>query len=285
MASPIQLVSSNKSFSGVQNRYLHHSELLKCDMHFSVYLPPQAAIEKVPLLWWLSGLTCTDENFVIKAGAQQFAAKHGVAILCPDTSPRGSHVPSDPDGGWDFGHGAGFYVDATQEPWKENYQMYSYVTQELPVLVSSLNVDLERISIFGHSMGGHGALTIALKDPARFQSVSALAPIVSPTISGFGQKAFRYFLGSDKAVWKNYDTCELLSDLPTSAKRLPMLIDQGEEDEFLAEYLKTEQLVEASKLAEYPMQIRYQPGYDHSYFFVASFVEEHIRFHANYLHS
>ena len=279
----MEKLSSNKIFGGWQNQYQHRSEVLNCDMQFSVYMPPQAESEKVPVLYWLSGLTCTDQNFVTKAGAQQCAAKHGVAIVCPDTSPRGESVPDDSDGDWDFGLGAGFYVDATQAAWSEHYRMYSYIAKELPEVVSTnFDVDGSRTSISGHSMGGHGALTIALKHPDKFKSVSAFSPIVSPTNCPWGEKALSNYIGENQDDWKQYDSCELVS---IADRRLPILIDQGDADNFLEDQLKTELLEQAAEKAGYPMQIRYQPGYDHSYFFIASFIGEHLEFHARHLNA
>lgn len=278
----MEQIAANKIFGGQQLQYQHRSEVLGCDMQFSIFLPPQAQSEKVPVLYWLSGLTCTDQNFVTKAGAQQQAADLGIAILCPDTSPRGEGVPDDAEGAWDFGLGAGFYVNATQEPWVRHYQMYDYVLHELPKLVdANFNTDPDRISISGHSMGGHGALTIALKNPHRFKSVSAFAPIVSPVNCPWGQKALGHYLGSQSAQWDDYDSCTLIKR--ATGPRLPVLVDQGDADDFLTEQLKTELLIKAADEADYPMQIRYQPGYDHSYFFIASFIGEHLQFHRDYL--
>lgn len=277
----MEQLSANKIFGGQQLQLQHSSESLSCDMQFSIYLPPQAETGKVPVLYWLSGLTCTDQNFVSKAGAQQFAAEHGIAIVCPDTSPRGEGVPDDTEGSWDFGLGAGFYVDATQEPWNKHYQMYTYVLDELPALVNAnFPVDPERVGISGHSMGGHGALTIALKNPQRFKSVSAFAPIVAPLNCPWGEKALGNYIGDDKSAWEQYDTCKLVAK---ATARLPTLIDQGKADNFLEEQLKTELLVQAADKANYPMTIRYQEGYDHSYFFIATFIGEHIKFHATHL--
>ncbi len=279
----LEQTGSNRCFEGEQLRYSHESHSLGCDMNFSLYLPPAARREPVPLLVWLSGLTCTDENFVQKAGAQRYAAEHQVAILAPDTSPRGEHVPDDPDRAWDFGLGAGFYVNATESPWLVNYRMYDYVTEELPELVgSNFPLDMDRCSIFGHSMGGHGALTIALRNPDRYRSVSAFAPIVAPTLCPWGEKALGNYLGPDRETWKNYDSCELIR---AGAHHLPTLIDQGEADEFLATQLKTELLEQVCAEADYPATIRRQEGYDHSYFFIASFVGSHIAFHARALES
>jgi S-formylglutathione hydrolase len=277
----VEQIADNRCFGGRQLRFSHASTTLACSMYFSVYLPPAAEQGKVPVLYWLSGLTCTDENFVQKAGAQQYAAQHGVAIVAPDTSPRGDGVPDDPEGAYDFGLGAGFYVNATQAPWSRHYRMYDYVLDELPALVAAkLPVYGERAGIFGHSMGGHGALTIALKNPARFRSVSAFAPICSPLNCPWGEKALGNYLGADRETWKQYDTTALVR---TAKTRLPVLVDQGDADTFLQAQLKPELLQQAAAAAGYPMTIRMQPGYDHSYFFIASFIGEHIGFHATYL--
>lgn len=274
-------IGANPSFGGQQLRYKHQSATLNCEMTFSIYLPPQANDNPVPVLYWLSGLTCTDENFVQKAGAQQHAAEHGIAIVCPDTSPRGEAVADDPDGAYDMGLGAGFYVNATQQPWAEHYQMYSYVVDELPALIAAeFPVDGQRASISGHSMGGHGALTVALKNPGRFKSVSAFAPICSPLNCPWGHKTLSNYLGDSRESWGQYDTVELVKQ---SKAQLPVLVDQGAGDNFLAEQLKTELLINAAQAAEFPMQIRLQPEYDHSYFFIATFIGEHIDFHARAL--
>jgi len=277
----LEKIAENLCYEGSQLRFTHASHSLGCDMNFSIYLPPQAREQKVPVLYWLSGLTCTDENFVQKAGAQRYAAEHGVAIVAPDTSPRGEGIPDDPEGAWDFGLGAGFYVNATESPWNVNYRMYDYVTEELPALVAeNFPVDASLSSIFGHSMGGHGALTIALRNPDRYRSVSAFAPIVAPTRCPWGEKALGMYLGEDRELWKGYDSCELIA---SGARQLPMLIDQGEADNFLEEQLKTELLEQTCDEASYPATVRRQAGYDHSYFFIASFVGSHIAFHAHEL--
>ena len=277
----LEQVAANKCFGSKQLRYKHTSYVLNCDMHFSVYLPPQADTGRVPVLYWLSGLTCTDENFVTKAGAQQYAAREGVAIVAPDTSPRGEGVPDDSEGAYDFGLGAGFYVNATQPPWNHHYRMYDYVVEELPALVNGeFPVDSNRVGIMGHSMGGHGALTIALKNPGRYRSVSAFAPICSPLNCPWGEKALSNYLGNNRDDWQPYDTVALVGK---AQNHLPLLVDQGEADSFLEEQLKTPLLIEAAETAGYPMAIRMQPGYDHSYFFIASFIGEHIRFHKRYL--
>ncbi len=277
----VEKLSANQSFGGQQLRCKHQSDVLNCEMTFSIYLPPQAEQGSVPVLYWLSGLTCTDENFVQKAGAQQYAADYGVAIVCPDTSPRGDDVADDSEGAYDMGLGAGFYVDATQQPWAQHYQMYSYVVDELPALIhAEFPIDKRRQAISGHSMGGHGALTIALKHPDRFRSVSAFAPICSPLNCPWGEKALSHYLGDDRLHWAQYDAVELVKQCQT---HLPVLVDQGQADNFLAEQLKTELLIDAAKKADWAMQIRMQPAYDHSYFFIATFIGEHIAFHARAL--
>ena len=277
----MEQIGENKSFGGRQLRFNHASSVLNCAMNFSVYLPPAAEHGKVPVLYWLSGLTCTDENFVTKAGAQQYAAEHGIAIVAPDTSPRGEGVPDDPEGAYDFGLGAGFYVNATEAPWAEHYQMYDYVVSELPELVTgALPLDGSRAGIFGHSMGGHGALSIALKNPGHYRSVSAFSPICSPANCPWGHKALGQYIGEDREAWKDYDSSELVRGANT---QLPMLVDQGSADNFLEEQLKTELLEQACAESSYPAEIRRQDGYDHSYFFIASFIGEHIAFHAKHL--
>ena len=277
----LEQIGSNQSFGGQQLRYKHQSSVLNCEMTFSIYLPPQAEKGPVAVLYWLSGLTCNDENFVQKAGAQQHAAEHGIAIVCPDTSPRGDGVADDPEGAYDMGLGAGFYVNATQQPWSEHYEMYSYITDELPALINGeFPVDSQRASISGHSMGGHGALTIALKNPSRFKSVSAFSPICSPLNCAWGEKTLGGYLGEDKATWAEYDSVALVAQ---ATGHLPVLVDQGDSDNFLVEQLKTELLISAAGKADYPMQIRMQPNYDHSYFFIATFIGDHIAFHARAL--
>jgi S-formylglutathione hydrolase len=274
-------VSENRCFSGQQQRFRHASSSLDCEMHFSVYLPPQVCEQRVPVLYWLSGLTCTDENFVTKAGAQRYAAEHGIAIVAPDTSPRGEAVPDDPDGAWDFGLGAGFYINATRDPWSAHYHMYDYITGELPALIQGeFDVDADNASIFGHSMGGHGALTIGLKNPDRYRSVSAFSPIVSPSTAPWGIKAFSNYLGDDRELWMPHDCCELIR---AGSAQPPMLVDQGLADDFLEEQLQTHLLERACAEADYRATIRMQPGYDHSYFFIASFIGSHIAFHAQAL--
>ena len=276
-------VAEHLCFGGVQRRYQHRSASLGCEMHVSVFFPPPAKerTAATPVLYWLSGLTCTDENFVAKAGAQRYAAERGIALIAPDTSPRGKHVPDDPDRAWDFGHGAGFYVNATEVPWAANYRMYDYIVEELPQLAERhFGLNIANAAISGHSMGGHGALTIALNNPSRYRSVSAFAPIVSPSTAPWGQNALGRYLGENRDAWARHDACELIR---RGAKQLPMLIDQGLGDEFLQKQLQTEKLEQACKEANYRVAIHYREGYDHSYFFVSSFIGQHIDFHAQAL--
>ncbi|PKO58951.1 MAG: S-formylglutathione hydrolase [Betaproteobacteria bacterium HGW-Betaproteobacteria-19] len=275
--APIEQIAANRSFGGWHKRFRHHSTVLGCDMVFAVYLPPQAEDGPVPVLYWLSGLTCSDENFMQKAGAQRVAAELGIAIVTPDTSPRGADVPGAPDGAWDVGHGAGFYVNATREPYDRHYRMYDYVVDELPALIEANFPVTDRRSIAGHSMGGHGALICTLKNPGRYRSVSAFAPISNPSNCPWGQKAFSLYLGDDREHWKAWDTCELIGP---AAERLPILVDQGEADGFVDEQLKPEALRRACAAAGHPLTLRLQPGYDHSYYFIASFIEDHLRHHA-----
>ena len=243
-----------------------------------VFLPPQAESGPVPVIYWLSGLTCTDENFVTKAGAQRYAAEHGIAVVAPDTSPRGDGVADDPEGAYDFGLAAGFYVNATQAPWSAHYHMYDYIVDELPGAVNeNFPVIPERQAIFGHSMGGHGALTIALKNPGRYRSVSAFAPIVAPSQVPWGKKALGGYLGDDIEAWKAHDACELVA---TATERLSLFVDQGSGDQFLEEQLKPELLQAACEANDHPLTLRMQPGYDHSYFFMASFMEDHFAHHS-----
>ncbi|WP_019644673.1 S-formylglutathione hydrolase [Novispirillum itersonii] len=277
MTADLTIVSTNRSFGGWHKRYRHTSRALGCDMVFAVFLPPQAETEKVPVLYWLSGLTCTDENFMQKAGAQKLAAELGIAIVCPDTSPRGDHVPADPEQHWDFGYGAGFYVDATQQPWARHYRMHDYVTRELPDLIEATFPVTGRRAISGHSMGGHGAIVCALRNPRRYVSVSAFAPIASPLNCPWGEKALGHLLGADRSAWKDWDSAALIQ---SACEKLPLLVDQGDADSFLATQLKPELLMQAAQAAGYPLTLRMQPGYDHSYYFIASFIEDHLRHHA-----
>jgi S-formylglutathione hydrolase len=277
----ITTLSQNRCFGGVQGTYAHESTETGCTMRFGVYLPPQAQKGRVPSLYWLSGLTCTEENFIVKAGAQRVAAELGLAIVVPDTSPRGLNLPGEAES-YDFGLGAGFYVDATEEPWVRGYRMYSYVTRELPkTIAASFPVDPSRAGIFGHSMGGHGALTIALKDPHAYRSVSAFAPICSPMRCPWGEKALAGYLGGDSARWRDYDATALLEDRGWGGP--PLLVDQGTKDPFLDDQLKPDLLKETCVQRNIPLELRMQEGYDHSYFFIASFIEDHLRFHARLL--
>ena len=274
-------VSQSRSFGGTQGIYSHASTELGCTMRFSVYLPPQAAAGRVPLLYWLSGLTCTEENFTVKAGAQRVASELGIAVVAPDTSPRGLGIPGEGES-WDLGLGAGFYVDATREPWSRGYRMYSYVTRELTALVNaSFPVEPRRAGIFGHSMGGHGALVIALRNPDKYRSVSAFAPISSSTRCPWGEKALSAYLGEEREAWREYDASLLLES--RGWKGPSILVDQGTKDPFLENQLKPELLAEASRRAHVPLELRMQEGYDHSYYFIATFIADHLRFHAQAL--
>lgn len=273
-------VTETKLFGGRQIRYEHQSQVLHCTMQFSVYLPPQAEQQAVPALYWLSGLTCTDENFSTKAGAQRVAAELGIALVIPDTSPRGDEVPDDPEQAYDFGLGAGFYVNATQTPWSQHYHMYDYIVLELRQLVEQHLPLNQRRAISGHSMGGHGALVMAIRNPELYTSVSAFAPICHPTVCPWGQKAFTGYLGDDQSAWLEYDATELLL---RHRHAPPMLVSQGEADNFLAEQLRPDDLMQA--IAETGVQATFErhEGYDHSYYFIATFIEQHLRFHADYL--
>lgn len=274
-------LGSNKCFEGKQGVYSHKSSATGTDMTFAVYEPPQAADGPVPVLWYLSGLTCTHENAMVKAGAQAIAAQHGIMLVFPDTSPRGDGVPDDPDGAYDFGLGAGFYVNATEAPWSANYQMATYIADELPALIATnFPADMTRQGITGHSMGGHGALTTALRHPGRYKSVSAFSPIVSPMNCPWGHKALGGYIGDNRDHWKAYDACALIAD---ATERLPILVDQGDADNFLEEQLKSHLLQEACDKVGHPLNLRMQPGYDHSYFFIASFMADHVTWHADAL--
>lgn len=273
----MEIKSRNKCFGGEQRVYAHASSSLSCEMRFAAFLPPGAEGKKLPALFWLSGLTCTEENFTVKAGAQRIAAELGLIVVAPDTSPRGEGVPDDPQGAYDFGLGAGFYVDATEAPWSKHYQMRRYVEEELFELARrELPIDEARIGISGHSMGGHGALTIGLRNPGKFKSVSAFSPIVSSMNCPWGEKALTGYLGGDRAKWREYDACALIED---GARHSEILVDQGDADPFLNEQLKPHLLQEACRKAGQPLTLRLQPGYDHSYYFIATFIEEHLRWH------
>lgn len=273
-------IESIKEFGGFLNRYTHDSEVCQCEMAFSVYLPPQVENGPVPVVYYLSGLTCTDDNVRTKAGAQRYAAELGVALVMPDTSPRGDDVPDEPDR-YDLGKGAGFYVDSTTERWAKHYQMYSYVTKELPSLVEAeLPLQKDNRAITGHSMGGHGALICALKNPGMYKSVSAFAPICHPVRCGWGEGCFGAYLGDDKESWKAYDATELVL---AGANPGEILVDQGDDDEFLADQLYPQDLVEACEKNGVNITSRMQPGYDHSYHFISTFIGEHLAFHAKAL--
>lgn len=274
----IERIEHRACFGGWQDVYRHRSAVLDCDMRFAVYLPPQAAKGPVPVLYWLSGLTCTEQNFITKAGAQRYAAEQGVALVAPDTSPRGDDVAD--DDGYDLGKGAGFYVNATTTPWSRHYRMYDYVVHELPELVEAQLPMTDMRAISGHSMGGHGALIIALKNPGRYRSASAFSPIVAPSHVPWGKKALSTYLGDDIEAWKAYDATELVK---TARARLPLLIDQGDADEFLHTQLQPDLFKAAADAAAHPVILRMQPGYDHSYYFVASFIGEHVAYHATAL--
>ncbi len=271
----MELLSSTKVSGGWLKRYRHESLSVKGDMVFAIFLPPQAESTKVPVLYWLSGLTCTDENFSQKAGAFNKAAELGLAIVMPDTSPRGTDYPGEHES-YDFGSGAGFYLNATVEPYGHTYNMYDYVVQELPTLVEEHFPISDKRSISGHSMGGHGALICALKNPGRYQSVSAFAPITNPTQCPWGEKAFTGYLGENRETWKAWDACELIA---TAEERLPLLVDQGEADGFLEEQLKPEALEQACAKAGHELTLRRQSGYDHSYYFISSFIADHLEHH------
>lgn len=271
------LVSEHSCFGGKVGFYSHQSDSCKGEMRFSIYQPPQAKSQPVPVLYYLSGLTCTEENFMVKAGAQQFAAKYGLMLVVPDTSPRNTGIEGE-DKDWDLGTGAGFYVNATEEPWRSRYQMYSYVVRELPALIAEhFPVQPENKGIFGHSMGGHGALVCALRNPEQYKSVSAFAPIAAPMRCGLSQKAFTNYLGSDRQTWRAYDACELVLSARYNRN---ILIDQGTADEFLAHQLLPEAFEEACEKAGQPLTLRYQEGYNHGYYFISTFIEDHIRHHA-----
>jgi S-formylglutathione hydrolase len=272
----LEVVSTNRGFGGVQGVYRHQSRATGTPMTFSVFVPPQAEQEPRPVVWYLSGLTCTHANVTEKGEFRRACAELGLIFVAPDTSPRGEGVADDP--GYDFGQGAGFYVDATQEPWAAHFQMESYIRDELPELIAAeFPVDMARQGITGHSMGGHGALTLALKNPGRWKSVSAFAPIASPMRCPWGEKALGGYLGEDRAAWRRYDATALIAD----GARLPeLLVDQGEADNFLAEQLKPQLLAEACEAAGIPLTLRLQPGYDHSYYFVSTFMAEHLAWHA-----
>lgn len=274
----MERIEHRACFGGWQDVYRHEAKSLGCAMNFAVYLPPQAQHERLPVLYWLSGLTCTEQNFITKSGAQRYAAEHGIILVAPDTSPRGDDVADDP--AYDLGKGAGFYLNAVQQPWAAHYRMYDYVVDELPSLVEASFPATDARAISGHSMGGHGALMIALKNPRRYRSMSAFSPIVAPSQVPWGQKAFAAYLGEDRETWKQYDTVELVKGAP---ERLPLLVEQGEGDEFLETQLRPHLLTAACEAAGHPLQLNLRPGYDHSYYFIASFIGDHMAHHARAL--
>lgn len=279
--SQLTHVSQAKVAGGWHKQYQHQASSTQCAMRFAIFLPPNASADNpVPVLYWLSGLTCTDENFMQKAGAFKMAAKLGIAIVAPDTSPRGEGVPDDPEGAYDFGLGAGFYVNATQAPWQQHYQMYDYIVNELPAFIEAHFPVSQQRAIAGHSMGGHGALVIALRNSQRYSSVSAFSPITNPMDCPWGQKAFRNYLGDDTSTWQAYDAVELLKATPST---LPIMVDQGDADNFLAEQLKPQNLLDAAAQSGTTLNLRMQLGYDHSYYFISSFIDEHLQFHAQHL--
>lgn len=273
----LEALSEQRCFGGVQGFYRMHSDACAAPMRFGVYLPPQAQTRRVPALWCLAGLTCSEETFSIKAGAQRVAAELGLALVTPDTSPRSTGIAGEADD-WEFGAGAGFYLDATQVPWSTHFRMYSHVVSELPEWIGKhFAIDTARLGILGHSMGGHGALTIALRNPQRFRSVSAFAPIVAPSRVPWGEKAFSRFLGEDRATWRAYDACALLAE-----HRFPgtIVVDQGEDDRFLDLQLRPHLFEAACAATGQALSLRRRPGYDHSYWFIQSFIEDHLRHHA-----
>ncbi|HBV3603554.1 TPA: S-formylglutathione hydrolase [Klebsiella aerogenes] len=276
----MELLEEHRCYEGRQQRWRHHSSTLNCAMTFSIFLPPATETAPPPVLYWLSGLTCNDENFTTKAGAQRVAAELGVALVMPDTSPRGDDVAD--DAGYDLGKGAGFYLNATQAPWAAHFRMYDYLRDELPQLINNQFQVADRCAISGHSMGGHGALIMALKNPGRFTSVSAFAPIVNPCKVPWGQKAFSAYLGDDEATWQEWDSCALMQ-ASQAGDAIPTLIDQGDADQFLGTQLQPAVLAEAARQKQWPLSLRIQPGYDHSYYFIATFIEDHLRFHAEHL--
>lgn len=273
-------ISTQKAFNGKVVFFSHLSETNHCTMKFSVFIPVEAETKPVPVLYWLSGLTCTEENFTIKANAQRFAAKEGIMLVAPDTSPRGEGVPGKGEA-WDLGFGAGFYVNATESPWSKHYQMYEYITEELPLLIQkNFSIIPDSQSIFGHSMGGHGALVMGIREPKKYRSVSAFAPISNPCSSPWGEKAFSAYLGSDRQKWENYDASYLIKKLGYDRT---LLIDQGTEDQFLKTSLLPENFERACTETKVKLEMRYQQGYDHSYYFISTFIEDHIKFHAKFL--
>ena len=280
----ITTISETRCFGGTMGFYRHASSVNHCDMQFAVFVPPQAADGSVPVVTYLSGLTCTEENFMAKAGAQRYAAELGVMLVAPDTSPRGDGVPDDPEGAWDFGLGAGMYVNATREPWSRHYNMYDYVTRELqPAVFDNFPGDADRHGLMGHSMGGHGAFTVGLRNPDLFKSLSAFAPICTTLNSPWGRKALGHYLGSDTVTWEEYDASEVARSVTNAGHWGRILVDQGNDDPFLDEQLHPEMLEKACAESGLDLEIRYHDGYDHGYYFISTFIEEHLNFHAERL--
>ncbi|MEE8119409.1 MAG: S-formylglutathione hydrolase [Gammaproteobacteria bacterium] len=278
----LEKISGYKSFGGTLGYYRHQSAINKCPMRFAIFIPHHSPRTRLPLLTYLAGLACTEETFMLKAGAQRHAAECGLILVAPDTSPRGEDVPDDRD--WDFGQGAGFYVDATEAPWNQHYKMYSYVTQELTeIIFANFPADPNRQGIFGHSMGGHGALIIALRNPQQYKSVSAFAPICAPMQCPWGQKAFSHYLGNEQEAWKHYDATELIKTITDASDNLPILIDQGLDDQFLDTQLHPHLIEQAAANINYRLTLRRHDDYDHSYFFISTFMEDHIRHHVKNL--
>jgi S-formylglutathione hydrolase len=277
-APTLELLSEHACFGGVQRFYKYDSAAVGLPMRFSVYLPPGFEGKRLPVLFYLAGLTCTEETFMIKAGAQRVAAREGLILVAPDTSPRGAGIPGETDN-WDFGVGAGFYVDATREPWARHYRMYSHILELRELVLATLPADPARVGISGHSMGGHGALMLALRNPDLFRSVSAFAPIAAPTRCPWGHKAFSGYLGADQATWRAYDATELMAQSGAAPFPKGILVDQGLADKFLAEQLYPDAFEEACRAVGQPLELRRHPGYDHGYYFIQTFVEDHLRFH------
>lgn len=277
----MEAVSEHKAFGGTVGFYKHHSAVNNCEMKFSAFVPRQVKEGPRPVITYLAGLTCTEETFMIKSGAQRVAAELGYILIAPDTSPRGDEVPDDPEGAWDFGKGAGFYVNATQEPWSQHYQMYDYVTKELQTIIKdNFNANMEKQGIMGHSMGGHGALVMGLRNHQLYHSVSAFAPICAPSQCPWGEKAFSNYLGNDRSAWQQYDAAHLMANVSNARSRLPIMIDQGTADQFLEAELMTPKLQEAAAQSGYPVIFDMHEGYDHGYYFISSVMEKHLRFHA-----
>lgn len=276
----LQKISQNKVAGGWHKQFQHDSRCLNCTMRFAIYLPPNASQQnRVPVLYWLSGLSCDEQNFMQKAGAFKLAAQLGIAIVTADTSPRGEGVPDDENGGYDMGLGAGFYVNARRPPWQTHYQMYDYISAELPQLIAQHFPVSDKKSIAGHSMGGHGALVIGLRNPSAYHSISAFSPICNPINSPWGKKALTLYLGDNQQEWLPYDASELIKQ----GSKLPILVDQGDSDPFLQTQLKPQSLVDAAQLKNVDLRLNMREGYDHSYFFISTFIDDHLKFHAHYL--